>query len=214
MQEQSFAGLVGEADVGKSALLHAAVARLSDEFTIVMLDLDGAWSPNRLAWRWARELTRAVIGTVALSHLDALSPEMWPASTRSALLRLPAQLGREVATLAEAPMPPRGVGKPDVLDGPVQATRRLAEEKPLLLVLDHLEAPRAAGLGSPDVAELLWRVRSGGQYTPNLHLLVCARGPGTGPRRRTRRGLPSRRPLADARPALTGSIQRRHGAET
>jgi DNA-binding CsgD family transcriptional regulator/energy-coupling factor transporter ATP-binding protein EcfA2 len=177
VQEQSFAGLVGEADVGKSALLHAAVAGLSDEFTIVMLDLDGAWSPNRLAWRWARELTRAVIGTVALSHLDALSPEMWPASTRSALLGLPAQLGREVAALAEAPVPPRGVGKPDVLDGPVQATRRLAEEKPLLLVLDHLEAPRAAGLGSPDVAELLWRVRSGGQYTPNLHLLVCTRGP-------------------------------------
>ena len=54
VQEQSFAGLVGEADVGKSALLRAAVARLSDEFTIVMLDLDGAWSPNRLAWRWAR----------------------------------------------------------------------------------------------------------------------------------------------------------------
>jgi DNA-binding CsgD family transcriptional regulator len=177
VREQSFAGLVGEADVGKSALLRAAVARLSDEFTIVMLDLDGAWSPNRLAWRWARELTRAVIGTVALSHLDALSPEMWPASTRSALLQLPAQLGREVAALAEVPGPPRGVGKPAVLDGPVQATRRLAEQKPLLLVLDHLEAPRAAGLGSPDVAELLWRLRSGGQYTPNLHVLVCARPP-------------------------------------
>jgi DNA-binding CsgD family transcriptional regulator len=177
VQEQSFAGLVGEADVGKSALLHAAVARLSDEFTVVMLDLDGAWSPNRLAWRWARELTRAVIGTVALSHLDALSPEMWPASTRSTLLGLSAQLGREVAALAEAPGPPRGVGKPAVLDGPVQATRRLAEQKPLLLVLDHLEAPRAAGLGSPDVAELLWRVRSGGQYTPNLHLLLCTRPP-------------------------------------
>jgi DNA-binding CsgD family transcriptional regulator len=177
VREQSFAGLVGEADVGKSALLDAAVARLSDEFTIVMLDLDGAWSPNRLAWRWARELTRAVIGTVALSHLDALSPEMWPASTRSALLGLPGQLGREVAALAQAPVPPRGVGKPDVLDGPVQATRRLAEEKPLLLVLDHLEAPRAAGLGSPDVAELLWRVRSGGQYTPSLHVLVGTRHP-------------------------------------
>ncbi|HTA13189.1 MAG TPA: LuxR C-terminal-related transcriptional regulator [Solirubrobacteraceae bacterium] len=177
VREQSFTGLVGEADVGKSALLHAAVARLSDEFTIVMLDFDGAWSPNRLAWRWARELTRAVIGTVALSHLDALSPEMWPASTRGALLQLPAQLGREVAALAEAPVPPRGVGKPDVLDGPVQATRRLAEQKPVLLVLDHLEAPRAAGLGSPDVADLLWRVRSGGQYTPNLHVLVCTRPP-------------------------------------
>jgi DNA-binding CsgD family transcriptional regulator len=177
VREQSFTGLVGEADVGKTALLQAAVARLSDEFTVVMLDLDGAWSPNRLAWRWARELTRAVIGTVALSHLDALSPEMWPASTRSALLQLPAQLGREVATLTEASTPPRGVGKPAVLDGPVQATRGLAEHKPLLLVIDHLEAPLAAGLSSPDVANLLWRVRSGGQYTPNLHLLLSGRPP-------------------------------------
>jgi DNA-binding CsgD family transcriptional regulator len=168
---------VGEADVGKTALLHAALARLSEAFTIVMLDLDGAWSPNRLAWRWARELARAVAGTIALSHLDALSPEMWPASTRSALLKLPEQLSRGVAELAEAPAPPRGVGKPDVLDGPVLATHTLAEQHPLLLVLDHLEAPRAAGLSSPDSQEILWRVRSGGQYTPNLHVLVCTRPP-------------------------------------
>jgi DNA-binding NarL/FixJ family response regulator len=177
VQEQSFTGLVGEADVGKTALLHAAVSHLSNKFTIVMLDLDGAWSPNRLAWRWARELTRAVIGTVAHSHLDALSPEMWPASTRGALLQLPEQLGREVAGLAGTPAPPRGVGKSHVLDGPVQATRKLAEQRPLLLVLDHLEAPRAAGLSSPDVSELLWRVRSSGQYSRNLHVLVCTRPP-------------------------------------
>ena len=150
-----------------------------------MLDLDGAWSPNRLAWRWARELTRAVIGTVALSHLDALSPEMWPASTRSALLQLPAQLGREVATLAEAPVPPRGVGKPDVLDGPVQATRRLAEHKPVLLVLDHLEAPRRGRARLPrrrraPMAGALRRPVHAKPARPRLHPTS-----GTGPRRRT-----------------------------
>ncbi len=177
VKEQSFTGLAGEADVGKTALLNAALARLPGSFTIVKLDLDGAWSPNRLAWRWARELSRAVAGTVALSHLDALSPEMWPASTRGALLKLPKQLGRDVAELAEASAPPRGVGKPDVLEGPIRATHRLAKQQPFLLVLDHLEAPRAAGLSSPDSQEILWRVRAGGQYTPNLHVLVCARPP-------------------------------------
>lgn len=175
--EQSFTGLVGEADVGKTALLHAALRRLEQDWTIVTLDLDGAWSPNRLAWRWARELARVVIGGVALSHLTALSPGMWPASTRSALLKLPTRLDREVATLAEAQMPPRGVGKPDVLSAPIQATHRLARQQPLLLAIDHLEAPRAAGLKSPDVGEILWRLRSRGQYSRNLHVLVCARPP-------------------------------------
>jgi len=175
--EQSFTGLVGEADVGKTALLHAALPRLEQDWTIVTLDLDCAWSPNRLAWRWARELARAVIGDVALSHLTALSPEMWPANTRSALLELPTRLGREVATLVEAQTPPRGVGKPDVLSAPIQATHQLARQQPLLLAIDHLEAPRAAGLNSPDIGEILWRLRSRGQYARNLHVLVCARPP-------------------------------------
>jgi|GEM_PF-6525828 len=175
--EQSFTGLIGEADVGKTALFHAALPRLAEDRTIITLDLDGAWSPNRLAWRWARELARAVIGSVALSHLAALSPEMWPASTRSALLRLPDALGRDVAGLAEAEVPLRGVGKPDVLNAPIRATHRLAAQQPLLLAIDHLEAPRAAGLNSPDIEAILWRLRSRGQYSRNLHVLVCARPP-------------------------------------
>jgi len=176
--EQAFTGVVGEADVGKTVLLHTALERLGDDgWTIVALDLDGASSPNRLAWRWARELTRAVAGTVALSHVDALSPDMWPASTRNALLRLPSQLGSDVARLAEASHPPRGVGKPESLEGPARATLELAERQRLLVVIDHLEAPKAAGLGSPDAEQLLWRLRSRGQYQRNLHVVVCARPP-------------------------------------
>ncbi|HEY1457771.1 MAG TPA: AAA family ATPase, partial [Solirubrobacteraceae bacterium] len=176
--EQPFTGLVGEADVGKTVLLHTALKQLRQAgWRIVALDLDGAWSPNRLAWRWARELTRAVAGTVVLSHLDALSPDMWPASTRNALLHLPKELNGDVARLAEASQPPRGVGKPDVLEAPARATLELAERQRLLVVIDHLEAPKAAGLSSPDAEQLLWRLRSAGQYQRNLHVLVCARPP-------------------------------------
>jgi DNA-binding CsgD family transcriptional regulator len=176
-EEQSFTGIVGEADIGKTALLHAALDALRDSWTIVTIDLDGAWSPNRLAWRWARELARSVAGSVVISHLDALDRTMWPASTRAAILRVSSELGSDVAQLAEAQQPPRGVGKPDVMDGPAVATLELASRRRLLLVIDHLEAPRAAGLKSPDSEQLLWRLRARGQYERNFHLLVCARPP-------------------------------------
>ncbi len=176
--EQTFTGLVGEADVGKTALLTAALERLQESgWAVVRLDLDGAWSPNRLAWRWARELMRAVAGSVVLSHLDALDPGMWPDATRKALLRLPEQLGSDVAHLAEARQPARGVGKAAALDTPVNATLDLASQRRLVLVFDHLEAPKAAGISSPDPAEMLWRLRSRGQYLRDLHVIVCTRPP-------------------------------------
>jgi DNA-binding CsgD family transcriptional regulator/energy-coupling factor transporter ATP-binding protein EcfA2 len=176
-QEQRFTGIVGEAGVGKSALLNAAMHRLQDSCAVLRLDLDEAWSPNRLAWRWARELARAVAGDVAVSHLDALSPEMWPTSTRNALLRLSDSIGHDLARLAEASAPPRGIGKSIALEGPIRGTLALAERQRVLLVIDHLEAPRAAGLSTPDSEEILWRLRARGQYAPHLHILVCARPP-------------------------------------
>jgi DNA-binding CsgD family transcriptional regulator len=178
LQEQGFVGLVGEADVGKTALLAAAVDRLRQSaWTVVHLDLDGAWSPNRLAWRWARELVRAVTGPTVLSHVDALDPGMWPEATRKALLHLPEQVGYEVATLAEARQPARGVGRSSALDALISATLNLANDTALILVIDHLETPKAAGLSSPDASELLWRLRSRGQYLRNLHVAVCTRPP-------------------------------------
>jgi DNA-binding CsgD family transcriptional regulator len=176
--EQAFTGLVGEAEVGKTAILTAALDVLrKDGWAVVRLDLDGAWSPNRLAWRWARELVRATAGSVVLSHIDALDSGMWPESTRAALLRLHGELGDDVARLAEARHPARGVGKADAIDAPVNATLELAGNRRLVLAVDHLEAPKAAGLGTPDAAELLWRVRSRGQYLSNLRVVVCARPP-------------------------------------
>ena len=176
--ELNFSGIVGEADVGKTAALSLALDELATrDWVVLRIDLDAAWSPNQLAWMWARELARSVIGPVAMSHLEALPTTMWPATTRQKVLTLADSLGSGVAELAEAPEPPRGVGKDAVLDGPVRATLKLAETQRILLSIDHLEAPRAARLSSPNVEKLLWRIRASGQHSRNLHVMVCCRPP-------------------------------------
>src|SRR4051794_21874224 len=64
-------GVTGEAEVGKSAMVRAALQTRSD-VRPVQLDLDAAYSPNQLLWQWARALARAVMPGVAFSHLDGL----------------------------------------------------------------------------------------------------------------------------------------------
>lgn len=175
---QPFTGLVGEAEVGKTGILSAALRHLAYRGrTVIEIDLDGAWSPNRLAWRWSIELARAAIGTAALSHIHGLDRSMWPASTRSAVLSLPSALGEPTASLALAAQPPNGIGRDTVLDAPVQATIRFARARSELVVLalDHLEMPSASGLRSPDVAQLLWSLRAPGQQVENLRVVVATR---------------------------------------
>jgi hypothetical protein len=174
--QQPFTGLVGEAELGKTGILNAALRHLaSRQWAIVKLDLDGAWSPNRLAWHWALELARAAVGAVPISHLHALDRSMWPSSTRSAVLSLPGALGPETAALAQAPQPPDGIGRDDALQAPLQATLALARQRQVILAIDHLETPSAAGLRSPDVAALLWSIRAPGQHLDNLHVTVTTR---------------------------------------
>jgi hypothetical protein len=174
--EQPFTGLVGEAELGKTAILNAALRELAGrQWAIVKLDLDGAWSPNRLAWQWALELARAAVGGVPISHLHALDRSVWPTSTRSAVLSLPGALGAETAALAQAPQPAEGIGRDDALRAPLEATLALAHQRQLILAIDHLETPSAAGLRSPDVAELLWSIRAPAQHLENLRVAVATR---------------------------------------
>ncbi len=174
--EQPFMGLVGEAELGKSRLLNAAVGQLvSRRWVVVKLDLDSGWSPNRLAWQWALELARAVVGTEPISHLHSLDRSTWPASTRSAVLALSGALGPETAALAQQPQPHKGIGRDDALQAPLQATLALARQQEVILAIDHLETPSAAGLRSPDVTKLLWSIRAPGQQLRNLHVVVVTR---------------------------------------
>jgi len=171
-------GVMGEADCGKTLLCSIVRANMHRRGTLVIsLDLDGAYSPNQLAWRWAKELARAVIDPVALSHLAALGQDMWPARTRNQILRLGEHLGEEAAALAELSSPPPGVGNLDVVASTLAATGRLAQERDTLIMIDHLEAPSLTPRHPLNVAQLLWRVRAVTQLQPRLRVLLVSRTP-------------------------------------
>jgi hypothetical protein len=171
-------GVMGEADCGKTLLCSIVCANARKRGTVVIsLDLDGAYSPNQLAWRWAKELARAVIDPVALSHLGALGQDMWPARTRNQILSLGEHLGEEVAALAELPSPHHGVGDLDAIASTLAATGRLAQERDTLIVIDHLEAPSLTPRHPLNVAQLLWRVRAVTQLQPRLRALLVSRTP-------------------------------------
>lgn len=169
-------GVMGEADCGKTLLCSIVLANARKRGTVVIsLDLDGAYSPNQLAWRWAKELARAVIDPAALSHLAALPQDMWPARTRNQILSLGEHLGEEVAALAELPSPRHGVGNLDVVASALAATGRLAHRRDTLIVIDHLEAPSLTPRHPLKVAQLLWRVRAVTQLQPRLRALLVSR---------------------------------------
>jgi hypothetical protein len=171
-------GVMGEADCGKTLLCSLVLASARKRGTVVIsLDLDAAYSPNQLAWSWAKELARAVIDPVALSHMAALPQDMWPTRTRNQILSLGKHLGEEVAALAELSSPRHGVGNLDAVASTLAATERLAHGRDTLIVIDHLEAPSLTSRHPLNVAQLLWRVRAVSQLQPRLQALLVARTP-------------------------------------
>lgn len=171
-------GVMGEADCGKTLLCSIVCANARERGTVVIsLDLDGAYSPNQLAWRWAKELARAVIDPIALSHLAALPQDMWPARTRNQILSLGEHLGEDVAALAERASPSHGVGNLDAFASTLTTTGRLAQRRDMLIVIDHLEAPSLTPRHPLNVAQLLWRVRAVTQLQPRLRVLLVSRTP-------------------------------------
>ena len=171
-------GVMGEADCGKTLLCSIVCTNARKRDTVVIsLDLDGAYSPNQLAWSWAKELARAVVDPVALSHLAALPQDMWPTHTRNQILGLGEHLGEEVAALAELPSPRHGVGKLDAVASTLAATERLARRRDTLIAIDHLEAPSLTPRHPLNVAQLLWRVRAVTQLQSRLRVLLVSRSP-------------------------------------
>jgi hypothetical protein len=167
---------MGEADCGKTLLCSIVLANIRQRGTLaISLDLDGAYSLNQLAWQWAKELARATIDPVALSHMSALPQDMWPGSTRNQVLALGEHLGEEVAALAELSSPHHGVGNLDAITSTLSATERLAQARDTLLVIDHLEAPSLTPRHPLHVAQLLWRVRAVTQLQPRLRVLLVSR---------------------------------------
>jgi hypothetical protein len=172
-------GITGDAEVGKTTLVQAALRGDSDRRTI-RLDLAGAYSPNRLVWQWARSLARTFMTGASFVHVTTLPPEAWPAATRSQLAQFEERFGREIARLAEQRNPDKGIGSLDLVESLTQATITADPERQVVLVIDHLEAPGLSFRHPVDVADLLWRIRTIAQQAVDLRIVLLARPPAVG----------------------------------
>ncbi|MGO9898146.1 MAG: ATP-binding protein [Solirubrobacteraceae bacterium] len=180
--EQSGLTIVsGEAGVGKTTLLAYCAREIErQQMLVVSVNLDGAASVGHLAWLWLRALARALTPRIALSQIVALPQDMWPRAARSAALTLDNTLGPERSRIALADSPPESHGrKRDLLlvEDAIVLTRKLTETtgRPLLLILDHLEAPLLTPRHPLEIGALLWSVRSVSQTTTQLRVLLAGR---------------------------------------
>lgn len=177
ISENTFTGIVGEAESGKTYILRRARARLdADSWASVHLDLDDAYSPNQLAWTWARELARAVMDPTAFSHMSSLDASMWPSATRGEVVTLAQRIGDEAARMTQAQAPDGTVGSTKQLAELARATAKVAQERGrLVLVVDHLEAQATARGKTPGARDLLWTIRAASQHLPQLHVVAIGR---------------------------------------
>jgi len=182
IEQSGLVVVTGEAGVGKSAVVaHVGRELERERMLLVRVDLDGAASISHLAWHWLRALARAITPPVALSHLVALPQDMWPSTARRAALMLDETLGPKASkiALADAPPEPRGRREDfELVEDAIALTRKLSElfgKPPLLLVLDHLEAPLLTPRHPVELGALLWSVRSVAQTTTRLRLVLSGR---------------------------------------
>ncbi len=148
-------GVHGEAEVGITRLIEAAIARA--EHPCIRVDLDGATSDTDVAWLLARGLARVILGP-ALSMV-LLPPGLRPASADRHFIQFAEAAGRRVADLSvseQATAPDMPV--PEVLDA-VGRVYEQSVQSPALWI-DHLQAPTLTPRHPLDVDALLWNVRT------------------------------------------------------
>jgi hypothetical protein len=180
VEQASFVALIGEADVGKTTLLRQLGTRMERSgMWTVRLDLDGAYAVAQLAWLTLRSLAEAIAGPVSFSMLVALDQSMWTSRARRAALEIDELLGTALSATALRATPPASEGKEEDLGLLGEALSRVADvaavRQPVLLVIDHLEAPGLTPRHPVDVATLLWSVRAIAQKTPQVRVVVAGR---------------------------------------
>ena len=180
LEDNRVVGVSGAAEVGKTTLLGWMLARYSHETgrPVVQVDLDGVYSPRDLARRWLRAAELAAAGPIASSHIAALPRSMWPATTHRADHRMRELTGR-LAQAFEEESARRGWGAESDVGFGIEATARLAAdtEGPVILCIDHLEAPALSR--ALDVRDVLWHVRAMSQEHANVHVVLACRARAT-----------------------------------
>jgi hypothetical protein len=172
LHDEPFVGITGEPETGKTRLVARAVAMLQrTDVAVATIDLWGAFSRPRLGRLWLRAVALASAGPIAFSHMAALPESMWPGTTRRAAIEVRRLLGNLTdAALSETPRPTDSAE--DHLDAALDASVRLAQRRPAIFVLEHLEAPQLPPRSAFKLDDLLWAIRARAQQEPSLHIAV------------------------------------------
>jgi hypothetical protein len=159
-------GLFGEAEVGKTEILHQALA--GQRPGVLHLDLSWAASEEHLGFVLARAIAEAVVPPDRLPTLGRLAP--LPPELQRARTRLADVLG---AGLKEAlrSWPSGRYGWPTAL----AALEAFAEQQEVVLWVDHLEAPRLTFRHPLKADRLLWSVGELAERHARLRIVVSGR---------------------------------------
>lgn len=170
IQARRLVGLEGEVGVGKSMLLSRLQGRQNQAGTFpAVVNLDGAWGIGRTAWLFFYAAAAAISGP-AMSHLVALDESLMPSRSRSAGFTIHNLFGSEItdAVLHGSTLP----DDDDLLTHAIEVYGALSD---VLLIIDHLDAPKRSARHPVDVDQLLWQVRGVHQRTRGLRLCLCGR---------------------------------------
>lgn len=169
IQARRLVGLEGEVGVGKSMLLARLRGRQQQAGAFpAFVNLDDAWGIGRTAWLFFYAAAAAISGP-AMSHLVALDEPLMPSGSRSAGFTIHNLFGSEItdAILHGSTLP----DDDELLTQAIEIFGKLD----VLLVIDHLDAPKRSARHPLDVHRLLWQVRGVHQRTRGLRLCLCGR---------------------------------------
>ena len=161
------AGVLGEAEVGKTETVRQALALTG--LTVIRLDLDAAASDGHIGLLLVREIAKATVPAVDLSLLSG--GVLLPPTAEKARAELAALLGMEGLEEALAPWPSGRLSSVHAL----QIVETVARRKPVVLWIDHPESPSLTPRHPVDVDRLLWGVREMVQRQRSLRVVVSSR---------------------------------------
>lgn len=169
LEVEQVIGVLGEGAVGKTATIRQALANLHTVASVVELDLLGAASAQHLAFRLARRIASAYIGTREFWTFK--EENLVPLSIESQRVKLAELLGVEGLDEALRDWPSGDYE----LDQALGALEVLANRRTTVLWIDHLEATGLTPRHPLDLERLLWAVREMTQRLPDLSIVLSGR---------------------------------------
>lgn len=162
-------GVLGEAESGKTQTIGQALRHPNGSLPLIYLDLDGAASDQHVGFLLAKQIARVLLGETDHSLLS--SGVLLPTRVERKRVQLAELLGVQGLEEALREWPSGHYASTEAMG----ALQSLAEQRELILWIDHVEAPRLTPRHPLELDRLLWGVRELGQRERRLRVAVSGR---------------------------------------